>query len=394
MKENPKYKIAIPNQVVERLHIKPDAKLKLTLRRQGMVVEKINDGSADSWNVSIWWSLIPAILTAVMVLIFFKYRNFRIIPLSGQFSIASGTIVFGLIFGALLFTIFLVKSRKNPQNTIYRNIYWRNFPTIVLSFTASLLVGLLGIFWILGIAFKGATFDVYTATIIIAVLEGIVNYVMIGVAVALTPTLLVDLLNLIIVSGVLISMSSNSHRYWWKHNLSFLGTSRATDSWQFNLTIIFSALLMWAVIDFLFVSLKSVQKPTVQTWILRTLMTLMAFNVAAIGIIPNDIQVPWMHFWHTQFGWSLVWIIIILIAGIRWLWPGISKNFLKTSYLIGFLLVLASILFQVVHYFSLTAFEITSFTLAFAWILMLFQYILNVVNKGILDFTVTLTQNK
>lgn len=51
MKENPKYKIAIPNQVVERLHIKPDAKLKLTLRRQGMVVEKINDGSADSWNV-------------------------------------------------------------------------------------------------------------------------------------------------------------------------------------------------------------------------------------------------------------------------------------------------------------------------------------------------------
>ena len=71
----------------------------------------------------------------------------------------------------------------------------------------------------------------------------------------------------------------------------------------------------------------------------------------------------------------MVLIIIILIIGIKWLLPKVTKEFLIVSYAIAICLVLSNFLFETIGYLSLTVFEIIAFGLAFSWILILLQQI-------------------
>ncbi|GAA3180228.1 hypothetical protein [Fructilactobacillus sanfranciscensis] len=239
----------------------------------------------------------------------------------------------------------------------------------------------------------GVSFGIYTATLLFLIFQMIINTVMILLAENITPTMLVDVLVITIFGGVMISMLSNSNLQWWKHNISFLGTNKAVDSWQFNLTFIFAALLMMALVDYLFVSIKPLKRPLLQTQILRFLLTILAINAMCVGLISNNRQIPWMHLWHDICAWSMALDVIILIGGIRWLWPGISKNFLRISDTLGILIVFASVLFKGVHYFSLTAYEIFASALAFSWIMMLFQYLLKQINRGTHEFLVEVKQD-
>ncbi|WP_395319405.1 DUF998 domain-containing protein [Fructilactobacillus frigidiflavus] len=387
------YHIEIPAQVVKQIKLKPNEKLDLKIENNAIRLEKQANTEDTGWDVSYWWSLIPALVTSVIFFMFFTLRKITNVKFTGSYSIATATIILGMFSGLILFSIFFIKARNQSVNAIYRNLYWRNFPTIILSFTAILLFGLLGIFWILARVFMGATFGIYTATLMFLVFQLIINTVMILLAQNITPTMLVDVFVITIFGGVMISMLSNSNLQWWKHNISFLGTNKAVDSWQFNLTFIFAALLMIALIDYLFVSIKPLHRPLLQTQILRFLLTMMAINALCVGLIANNRQIPWMHLWHDICAWSMALDVIILIGGIKWLWPGISQNFLKISNTLGGLILLASFLFKGAHYFSLTAYEIFASALAFSWIMMLFQYILKQINWGTHEFVVEVKQD-
>ncbi|USS87163.1 DUF998 domain-containing protein [Fructilactobacillus cliffordii] len=379
--KSPKYYFEIPEQTVQKLKLQGGEKFNLQVDKNGLQLEKENVQRASFWNVSYWWDIIPAIL---MALVFFTYCTLtqsRLIPLTGDYSIATGTIILGTVMGSILFTIFFIKTRNNSVNSVYRNIYWRNLPTIIIAVALILLVSLLGIFWIFSRVFYGAEFDHYTATMMLFMFGIIINTIMINIADNITPTILVDLLILMIIGGLLISMLANGNKQWWKHNISFLGTAKAIDSWQFNLTFIVSALLMLALVDYLFVSLKPLHWPPFRTFCLRLLLTLLAVDALAVGLIYNDRQVPWMHYWHDQFAWAMALVIIILIGGIKWLLPNIPRSFMINSYLIVFLIILVSVLFRHVHYLSLTAFEILASALGFSWIMMLFQYLLGEINQ-------------
>ena len=77
-----------------------------------------------------------------------------------------------------------------------------------------------------------------------------------------------------------------------------------------------------------------------------------------------------------------MYFIIILIVGIRWLLPRIPSAFLQMSYSVGAILVTAEVLFKFVGYLSLTAYEIIGFTLAFGWVVLLLQFLQELVDKG------------
>ncbi len=76
-------------------------------------------------------------------------------------------------------------------------------------------------------------------------------------------------------------MITNSNKHWWEHNVSFLGTSQASSSWQFNLTLITSALLLAALIDFIFAALDQKFGRNRRLFILHILLT--AFAVCLGG---------------------------------------------------------------------------------------------------------------
>ena len=281
------------------------------------------------------------------------------------------TIVLGLLTGIISFAIFFIKGKRNAQKNL-KNIYWRNFPVLLISFAVMLGMVLLAIFWLFSIIFEGAKFDIYTSTFLFFIFVAVINYLMIYFAVTITPTRIITLFTVVIIGGVFMAMISNRNLQWWQVNLSFLGTANAASSWQFNLTLILSAFLLLTLTDYIFSVLKENMPKNTGLMILRVLMTITALSLAGVGIFPNNKDTYW-HILHDKSANMLVYMIVIMIIGLRWLLPNVKKEFLTISYGIAALLVVADVLFQNVGYLSLTAFELIAFILAFAWILLLFQ---------------------
>ncbi|GAX00796.1 hypothetical protein [Secundilactobacillus silagei] len=372
-------KIELPDKVAEQLRVNGTDKVKIELRNHDAVITTEASEMSLFQRISLWWYLAPAIISAIVFNVFFATKNQNQIPLSGNTSLGTTVILGGVVIGTLMFAIFFIRERRNQTNTFSANIYWRNFPVVILSFAVILGLALLGVFWLLGTIFAGATFDRLTSTIIFFIFESMINYLMIYAAFSISSRTLVRLFTLVIVSGAVIAMATNGTRKWWQYNLSFLGTHLANNSWQFNITLMFSALIMVALIDYIFVSLNAIYPHSIRLLTLRILLTAMSIDLGAVGFFPNNAA---SHDIHDRLASFLVYFIIILIVGIRWLLPRIPSAFLQMSYSVGAILVTAEVLFKFVGYLSLTAYEIIGFTLAFGWVVLLLQFLQELVDKG------------
>ena len=109
--------------------------------------------------------------------------------------------------------------------------------------------------------------------------------------------------------------------------------------------------------------------------------------MACIGLFPNN---PQFHILHDRISMWLVYLLLILIITVRWLLPEVTKEFLKVSYIIGAVMSIDYIVFKAFTYLSLTAFELIAFILAFGWVLLVLQYIENLVKNNVRIFPVTI----
>lgn len=324
-------------------------------------------------SISLKYFIYPSMIVTLLFFYSIVKKGITQIPLTGNFSIASHLITLGLISGMVSFTYFFIKGKKNPKNQSTQDIYWRNVPTIIFSFTVTLALLLSAFFWMMSKLFVGATLDVYTASALFLFFACVINYYMIYSANIFTSSMIVSLLIAVIIGGVFFAMLTNSQSKWWQYNFSYLGTNDVVRSWPFNLTLILASLLMIALVDYLFVNLKNHGFTGINITILRVLMTILSVSLGGVGFFPNNKGV-W-HQMHNRAANLLVFIIILLIIGIKWLLPKVTKEFLIVSYAIAIFLVIANFLFETVGYLSLTVFEIIAFGLAFSWILLLLQQI-------------------
>lgn len=375
--------------MIESLKLKQDSIITLKIKEEGAIIT--NDLNVRQANIP----LKPVIIASGIVMVAFLVLslNYQQIPLVGPKSTASIVILLGVLSGMINFTYFFTESKRGRVNSLAQKIYWRNFPTVLISYTLLIIVALLLLFKILGQLFAGASFDIYTSTVIGTLLVAIINYIMVSTAKMLTPTTLIKSLTYIILGGVAVAMLTNQDQQWWLYNLSFLGTPEASNSWQFNITLIFSALIMIALIDYLFVMLYEGQGKTKNLIILKFLLILTALSLGGVGFFPYNDSL-FSQSMHNRVAGGLVYLFIVLIIAIRWLLPGVSKHFLKISYGAGVALVVAVVLFQGINYLSLTAFELISFVLAFSWLLLLLQYLVNLVMNQGKEFRVKLVQKK
>nr|WP_274381130.1 DUF998 domain-containing protein [Fructobacillus papyriferae] len=181
------------------------------------------------------------------------------------------------------------------------------------------------------------------------------------------------LLIITIVCGVLVAMVTNSRLLWWQHNFSFLGTSKADFSWTFNATLMIAGLLWATLIDYLFVP---IQKRLPKNWrliVLRAFLTFDALCLFAIGALPND--PGFLHIAHDTVANFLILGTGLPMISIRLLLPNASKEFNLFSLATAVGMMLSSVLFYLLRYFSLTAFEIFILTMGISWLLLLMQNI-------------------
>ncbi len=146
---------------------------------------------------------------------------------------------------------------------------------------------------------------------------------------------------------------------------------------------------MVVLIDYLFVSLSRIYPRTWRTSTLRILLTLTAVDFGAVGLFPNNLTFHWLH---DLVAGGLVTLLVLLIVGVRWLLPAVTKDFLWLSYGVGVVLLLLNFGFRWFGYPSLTAFEIQAFAISFGWLLMLFSRLQALVNEDPELLTIKLEQ--
>lgn len=369
--EKKQFSITLPEKVVEEFDLENEDDVIVSIKDQKIVIEP-KKKRAGNQTLSLRWFLIPTSVISILFLGYLFYTGKNQIALVGPGSIANYALSIGVLSGVLSFIFFFVKGKRDQITTQSKDIYWRNFPTILLSFIVILVFSLLVLFKVIGLVFIGATFDHFTSAMIFFLFAGVINYFMIYSALSITPAKLTSLLIFVIIGGVLLAMITNRDHQWWQFNFSFLGTIEAKNRWQFNVTLMFSSLLMVALIDGLFVELQKAIPNSRRLTTLRILLTLTALDLGAVGLFPYT-ETGRFQGVHNHVAEYLVYLIVILIVGIKWLLPRVTKEFLTISYLIAAALVAVVILFQGVHYLSLTAFELLSFMLAFSWIVLLLQ---------------------
>lgn len=369
-------RIVLPTQVVEKLHLKRGDKVEIAFSDKAenqVVVRSVKETqTGGKQSVPILRFFIPSVLSTIAFFLYFFWDKKQQISLAGDESIATLTIILGIFSGSLSFVFFYLKDRQNIQNWFGKKLYWRSFLTIWLSFTTILAISLLAFFWLIEILFKGSSFDLFTSSYMFLLFSSIINYLMIYSATNMSSTVIFKILILVIVGGALASMITNSNKRWWEHNISFLGTDQASNSWQFNLTLVVSALLLMALVDFIFASLKEQYDNSIRLLILKFLLLFFSIFLAGVGVFANN-GTGLLHTLHTQCATFLVYLLIITITSIHYLLPSITNEFKVISYAIGGGLLLTAILFQFIGYLSLTAFELIAFILAFSWVLLLLQ---------------------
>lgn len=382
-----KYKIEIPASALRDTEFNPGDKLSLSVSHKQFNIRPAN--VIDQLpQINIWLYTVPALLMMVIFFVYTRSQNISQIALNGEdYSIANAATLLGVICGLIIFVITAIWTKIHRTGPT-KELYWRNIPTIVIAVGLILVFSFYAAFWLIERMFMDASFDIYTSSIMIFMIVAVVNYIMINLAMTLTTSVITNLLTIMIIGGMVFSILTNSSRDWWKHNFSFLGTAKNSANFQFNITLIFSGVLMITLVDYLFVNLQKRFKGR-KILVLRWLLYALSACIASIGLFPND---PKFHILHDRISMWLVYIILILIATVRWILPRVTKQFLTLSYTMGAIMGAEYIVFKLTDYLSLTAFELLEFGLAFSWILLLLQNIENLSRFGYNLFIVTVEE--
>ncbi|MFC4652396.1 DUF998 domain-containing protein [Lactococcus nasutitermitis] len=323
------------------------------------------------------WFLLPTIIsTIIFIVLAFSLNHSQVIPLSGSNSIATATIVVANAISILTFIIAYFIKRKELYHMMTKKIYWRTFLTVIVSIIIITTLALSALFWFTNQIFYGVSFGLFTSTLIFAIFSGILNYILIFVVDTFEISMLVNMLIMVAIGGLISSMATNGDQYWWQRNFSLLGTEKSHASLQFNLTLIISAALMIALFDYIFVSLREKYGRHIRYIVLQTLLMLCALCIALVGFIPNN-GTGLAHHIHDISAQLIVLFMALAIFGIRWFLPRINKNIYVVSYIIVTLIAISFVLWHFVHYLTLTAFEILSFSLSFAWMMLLINNLLS-----------------
>lgn len=370
------YKIEIPEKAMEQSQFVTNQPLAMNISHKQIIIRPAHVMDQLP-NIKFWWYFGPAFILTIAMLAFGQHQHLTTVPIIGDYSIANASMFASLVSGLTVFVISFIFNKVKKKGPT-QDVHWRNLPTITIAIGLIIVFSFSAFFWLFEQLFMDARFDLYTSTMFILLIISAVNYLMINLSLTLSSGIITNLLTFMIIGGMLFSMLTNSDHNWWKHNFSFLGTAHNSANLQFNVTLIFSGLLMMALVDYLFVNLHRRYHGR-GIIALRLLLYAQALCIAAIGCFPNN---PEFHVLHDRISMWLVYIMLILIVAIRWILPEVTKQFLEISYVMGGLMGFNYVVFKLSDYLSLTAFELLEFGLAFSWILLLFQNIENLAQFG------------
>ena len=318
--------------------------------------------------------LIPSILL-FSVASFIVFRSKPAVSLSGDISIGLMMLIAAAAICLITFTPFYILGLRRRKISIPLGalIYNSVVLTIALGITVAMVSFL--VISIFNNSFKSIQLDAFVSSIIVGVYSGVLIYLVVPVAIGMDTTIVARLFTIVMISGIILSMLTNSNPKWWEVNFSYLGWGNGISSISFNLTLILAGLLLIALSTQFTNDLRRSKhifdKKDVNLNILSLMFIVLGIDMSSLGLFPYD-RAPRLH---DILGYSMIIIFGIIVISLRFIFPKIDKTFLTNSYVILGLIAFCYFLFSIVGYLSLTAFELIGFITTFGWLLMFIRKI-------------------
>lgn len=313
------------------------------------------------------------------------FLNNQPTPITGRHSIGLVTSFISTLVALFAFTYFsygVLKKHQIVKRTWTKAV---NSLTIGLAFALiTLITTLVGGFAVAG-SFKGLTFDPWTASAITVVATAFVAYVVFSIAMSYKVQYAVYALLFVMVGGMTVSMITNQTTNWWQVNISNLGTDVATNQTFFNITLIYSGLIILALTTGVFGMYrewyeKDVGKTKYQ--IAYALVMLMGIFLAFVGLFHYEEGTILVQLHNASAGLLGV-AAVILMASLKWLIPVFSNEMYIYSWITAG--SMAAFFWMMVNgiYFSLTGMEVIDFVIGGAWLIIFLRHILQYGAAGV-----------
>ncbi|MCB5291743.1 hypothetical protein [Arthrobacter sp. SO3] len=297
------------------------------------------------------------------------------VPLSGRGSVgdiaALGTAVLGA--GAVVSGCLQRSGPESPRASgdgRTRDVI--DIAALALAHGCIFLLGWLALFSLLQQAFVGAVLYPLAGAIIVAITGAISAYSAYLSAISMNAYRLAALLAVFLVMGVLTSMLTAQNPQWWQENLSALGMSSAVSGVAFNVTLIIAGVVVTTLAGYSTRTLESMAKTALSRRRVRLLeggIILIGILLACVGLFPVDEQ-----FWlHTAAASGMVVVFGTLIVRMRSLVPSIPATFNVLGLVFLAVIAFAVVMYFPFGYYNLTAVELISASLVFAWLIVLIR---------------------
>lgn len=306
------------------------------------------------------------------------YLNNQPAPITGRHSIGIVVSIISTLIALYAFTYYSLGVLT--KNNIVKRRWTKLINALTIGFAFALITfitTLISGFAVAG-SFKGLTFDPWTAGAITAASIAFITYVIFSIASSYKVQYAVYALLFVMVGGMTVSMITNQTTNWWQVNISNLGTDVATNQTFFNITLIYSGLIILALTTGVFGLYrkwyeKQIGKANYQ--IAYVLVMLMGIFLAFVGLFHYEEGTILVQLHNASAG--LLGVAAVILMGLlRWLIPVFSNEMYIYSWLTAG--AMAAFFWMMANgiYFSLTGMEVIDFVIGGAWLIIFLRHIL------------------
>lgn len=334
------------------------------------------------------WGIMSALVAAAIAVAWYLGNGAGLIAITGSLSITRLAVYLGGLASLIFFSYFYrVGERWMQQNAKQplpkRWVFWRDTITLAFAYTLVAAASMALAAFVFSQAFIGLELDPYSSALIVGVVVGCVSYVIINLAYTVSVNRILAVLGIVLVGGVLFAMITNGQTDWWQVHFSYLGMAQSEAARAFNLTLIFSGLVMLALTENLFNALAPAfegQDSGMRLNVIKSAFVFIAIALACVGIFPFQEDTIYATL-HNVSAYGMVLGFLFLITTLRWTSPRLSPEFFILSYIMGGALVVCYVLFAHIGYLNLTAFELLSFGISFAWLMLYLKNLSQLIEK-------------
>ncbi|MDR6971046.1 hypothetical protein [Leifsonia shinshuensis] len=332
------------------------------------VVARLRAATAE--KLALGAAAAAALVAAGVALLVFLIGDHRL-DIAGDRSVGQVTAIAGAAATALAYAGGRVAVLRSPH--VGPRLEHRSrsafavavFETAAVALAHALVIGLV---WtmaadILSRSFAEAPVYALEAVAIVGPAVGLSAYIAFSSAVHMTPMLLSSVLTVFLTVGAMTSMLTASDRFWWKENLSSLGTHLDLSGLTFNATLVVAGVLVTAMARMS--TLHPGRFLTRGEILVRVALIALGVLLACVGLVPVNVSV----LIHNTVATGMAVVFCALAVGIRWALPRMPFLFVAMGWAIVAAIGVSAVLFAV-GYYNLTAVELVASLAIFAWIIV------------------------